>query len=390
MQNSILFHIHETRLCSHILVNLSITLVITATIVTNALIMNKISANDNDLKVNYEASVELPSASFSISRISDFLQKNGLSLNDEKLARSFLDIGYDNFRSFLLRLNGVITETPIHTRKIHAAENTIATAYGFTAYIAPPGADKEILLKHLYDECCAIKNNEDLGLALYLGIQLIHPFTDGNGRTGRLLWKLLTTPENERQAFLRKDLSAWVEHSNELDSGGRQKINKHVQSPGYCLAVVSTFRSPINFKDINCEGVNYFKGVLTVGICDADKFENPNLSKKLATQLTERLITNHVMFEDKTGVNYADIAFLRLCKENEKLDRYISRPDSETLNIDFKNALPELSAIEATRLLELMRDTQLKQIKKVIECLSRPEEHTFDWGKFSECFMVNK
>jgi len=56
--------------------------------------------------------------------------------------------------------------------------------YKSVEYLPPNPEDKDDLLREVFNACQSIYNPKDIALLAYLGIQTIHPFLDGNGRTG--------------------------------------------------------------------------------------------------------------------------------------------------------------------------------------------------------------
>lgn len=69
--------------------------------------------------------------------------------------------------------------------------------------------DKEPLLEYLYDYCCTLASKPDetiehIAAVLGYGINTIHPFTDGNGRTARASYNLLTQNPAEWPSSLKE------------------------------------------------------------------------------------------------------------------------------------------------------------------------------------------
>lgn len=96
---------------------------------------------------------------------------------------------FDEFKNFLVRINGVAREIPIKKRSFDGKEMTISGFLG-TDTLFPKFEDKEDLLRYAYDSLITT-NRGDLKYSLPAIINAIHYFEDGNGRTSRIMHQLL-------------------------------------------------------------------------------------------------------------------------------------------------------------------------------------------------------
>lgn len=95
-------------------------------------------------------------------------------------------------------------------------------------YPPPGGAEVEITLRHLladttrgrWGEGLAAANVERVAFNSHLAYERLHPFMDGNGRSGRVLWLwvMLRTPQTAQRAEALGFLHAWYYQS--LEFGG--------------------------------------------------------------------------------------------------------------------------------------------------------------------------
>ncbi|MEI7480668.1 MAG: hypothetical protein WCJ59_03500, partial [bacterium] len=108
--------------------------------------------------------------------------KNLLSNNIEKP-------NFNEFANFLVRINGIARNIPIHERNFDGKNVRLGSVIGDTTEV-PNHEDKENLLRHAYEEGLAI-DNEDLKYLLPAVINAVHLFSDGNGRTSRIIHLLL-------------------------------------------------------------------------------------------------------------------------------------------------------------------------------------------------------
>ncbi len=142
----------------------------------------------------------------SASRTVDFLRRTGAIefaqqiTSGERAAPSF-----EEFRDYLIRLNGIIRKVPAHKRSADGRDvhlkNPVETI-GF-----PRQEDKETLLREAYEAIPKITGG-DAKYLLPAAINAVHLFADGNGRTSRLVHFLLRepSPEKDRYAELTETL----------------------------------------------------------------------------------------------------------------------------------------------------------------------------------------
>jgi hypothetical protein len=112
-----------------------------------------------------------------------------------KLSKEFLDsLSFDDFTRWTDMLNGIVREIPISKRGMngsgHIIEGNDHLGYG-VRYQPPAAADRTLLMREAFERTKALKDPEIAGLELAFAVNAIHPYDDGNGRTGRMLYSLL-------------------------------------------------------------------------------------------------------------------------------------------------------------------------------------------------------
>lgn len=105
------------------------------------------------------------------------------------------EMSYIDFQDLLLRMNGIIRGVKEKDRKISNTVNITSNndVLGKEITYIPP-KNKDIYLEKMYH--IFMDNNIDIetkARIIYYGIQYIHPFWDGNWRTGRALYQLIKT-----------------------------------------------------------------------------------------------------------------------------------------------------------------------------------------------------
>jgi len=130
----------------------------------------------------------------------DFFQK---IKQDTELAK---EVSFEEYQEFLLRINGIARNVPTAERKF---DNELVILEGFSGEaVVPRQEDKEILLAKSFDARTDLQYPEDNAYMLPAVLTAVHPFSDGNGRTSRVLNSLLTTypSEEDFEVALRSSL----------------------------------------------------------------------------------------------------------------------------------------------------------------------------------------
>lgn len=109
---------------------------------------------------------------------------------EEKRQQFFRGLNFETFLDFLIRINGISRGIPIKKRGIDGRD-VVLDAGVFGVRATPDFEDKEVLLRELYQLAQEMDDLKSSALLLGAGINAVHPFTDGNGRTARLVFTLL-------------------------------------------------------------------------------------------------------------------------------------------------------------------------------------------------------
>lgn len=143
----------------------------------------------------------------SLQRLLIFLEK--IELKNKKSIIEILNsrhISFQEFKDLLLRLNGIIRDVPKGERRISDRVEIITWSIfnNLTGYVPPQNKDQ--YLKKMYDIFHSSETPENKARILYYAMQFIHPFSDGNGRTGRFLYELISNNYDLKHENLEKVL----------------------------------------------------------------------------------------------------------------------------------------------------------------------------------------
>ncbi len=103
---------------------------------------------------------------------------------------------FKRFEDFLIRLNGIARDIPIHERIVDG--NNVYLSSFVEDIKVPRHEDKENLLQYAYEKSQNI-DKEDLKYLLPSVINAVHLFADGNGRTSRIIHLLLRDYQNKEE-----------------------------------------------------------------------------------------------------------------------------------------------------------------------------------------------
>lgn len=145
-------------------------------------------------------------------------------LSSEESRREFIkNSSFEDFKGWIIRVNGILRSIPLKERSLDGRAVSLmpdpdqideyARAFNVEKkpeYL-PREADKEELLKEMFGLAQTMEaqgaNLNDIALLFSTGINAVHPFGDGNGRTSRLLNYLVNTNytgAKEQADFLKK------------------------------------------------------------------------------------------------------------------------------------------------------------------------------------------
>lgn len=114
-------------------------------------------------------------------------------------SKEFLDsISFEEFRKWTDLVNGIARELPVPERGIGSSNSYIDEESDSdrpaqsVVYFPPLPRQREALLREAFEQAQSIEDPAMAGLTLGFAFNAIHPYEDGNGRTSRIVFALLS------------------------------------------------------------------------------------------------------------------------------------------------------------------------------------------------------
>lgn len=154
-------------------------------------------------------------------------------------SKAFLDsLDYDGFKKYISFVNGVERGIPI-TERGKVSDSYVQSENGWLGkgveYLPPHQNYRDRLLKMAFEKAQSVDEPEMAGLTLGLSINAIHYFADGNGRTARMVYALLSkgydgSPETQEyySSLLENTKGREIVNPNPTTSGIDRKIRSEM------------------------------------------------------------------------------------------------------------------------------------------------------------------
>ncbi len=320
------------------------------------------------------------------SRIETFFQKAGAHEvfgNPETTLEFIRGVDYQGFRDYLTRINGVILGLPKTQRGTTDADIEFGNSHtGDVEYLPPNPEDKEGLLRKAFEAAKTLRDPKDIGLLIYLSLQNIHPFLDGNGRTGRAVYNLLAqvNPQvEERAEFAKKCVKP------------PQDINSEI-----CRLMIPELFGEEFFKKYGNISSNF-----PIGFVD---ILNPNAPEALKLQVG-RILGEVARTGVVNPIKFRDLTVLRFLQQKRELSLatspykplpyepsifYGEDEGKHIFSVDGNSLLESLSNEELEELVAIHRQLKIQFIEKLIDVISHPSSYKSEERPIKDDFFVKE
>lgn len=305
---------------------------------------------------------------------------------NEEAKREFIkNISFEQFKGWLERVNGILRSVPIGERGFDGKdvalvpnpeqEDKMATAFlgERTPEYPPREEDKEALFAEMFHLVQHMEGEDaslnDIALLVSTGINAIHAFEDGNGRTSRLINYLLTTDYKksaEQLEFLKKLLG----------DNGRLFINT---DPGQAKDVISDYMFSHRFN-IDPEDKNSPKSLTSFS-------PNHDTEERVKEKVPPEFLQDfqrHIIDESSDDGFFAVYSFLQ---DKGVLDNFLTRIENQegTLrrtDLRIVNIVEGLKTKDYPELFD--RYWQLKKDREslLMRAIAEPEKYKMEKSQF--------
>lgn len=304
-----------------------------------------------------------------------FLSRAGFldTLADDQSFQEWMGhLSFEDFEANLTRLNGLMRQIRVKDRRMDGQNVQISNELMGTSYLPPKAEDKEELLRKSFE---GAKNMplKDAGLLLYLSLQAIHPFADGNGRTGRLLY-LLMEEKSAAQPADKKEILDFLEHDG--DSGpGREAFTNKVRPPEEIYRAIEYVLARDVLGEKITEKFNRIYSGLQLGTIE--DFTNA----KLPDDVKERL--KYFMSEGGGGAfSFRNIVLTKYLQDRGLMQKYATEDvERKLLRFDGQKILEDMTEPDAQAI--ITEDLELKKrfVEKLIDVITNSEVYKFTDGR---------
>ncbi len=345
---------------------------------------------------NFEkfSSLQIPEDS-GAKKLYAFLEKSGFTeiISDSEQFQNWVKtLSFDEFRSHLTRLNGIVREIPIKERNVDGTDVSIGNEEMGVGFLPPHPDDKDILLKESFEKIQALDNSEDQGLLLYLVVQYLHLFNDGNGRLGRLLYYMAYKAKGSSEID-EAEMQGLLGHDG-VSGPGRNIFSRVVRAPSQVTNIVNQLlaRELLSEEFIKQQRRPFADDLMAGSI----KIENDSLDTETKKQL-------EIVLSEAGGVfSFRDLVMLKFLENHGLLEEYESNLDYEDMDEKTKDVqktlyrynahslLSSISEDDAQEMLMISRDIKKRFVKTVTDTISEPEKYRINEEKTVRDLFSNK
>lgn len=288
--------------------------------------------------------------------------------DEEKRKEYIKNLDFDDFKDLLIRVNGIVRDIPITKRKFNGTNVKLMGAGGYVGYVPPFHEDKEPLLKEAFTKAKGSGDIKNTALLISVAVNAIHPFADGNGRTSRLVYRLIGEGyrgSEEEKAKLSKilgekgrvglDIEPTIIEAQILNIVKKEETGLDSANPN----------DPMGMWDEDRNGELKFKG-------DVSKEDESHFGEMAGTR------------KDAMLSPYGLIAIYKYLKDAGRLDKkYFKtffKDDGEPVRTRMLTNIvaEDLTSKDIKGIADVYWDIKRKYIRKLVDVISNPEEYPSD------------
>ncbi len=306
--------------------------------------------------------------------------------SDEQFNDWLQKLSYEDYTNYLTRLNGILREVPIKKRALDGSGVEVSFGImGDISYLPPAAEQKDGLMRESFDALKQIPDNEDRALLTYYALQAIHPYSDGNGRTGRLLHEIISEDGKE---LTGEKLSELLDHNKGGHGGtgkGRDVFSEKVLDANSAYYYINReVAKEVLGEDFVQENGSIFVAA-TVGVGSVSEAVKQKLTPE------EIVLVEKILGEgDVSHFSFRGVVLAKLIQEKPELEKYLYQatfkldgrrgvvPDDygkKPFAIDGEEIMPNLTENDARRLIEIHKEIKTKFIQSMIDIFANPENH---------------
>lgn len=323
------------------------------------------------------AEEEMSNNDFDFSSQKDFLEY----VNKNSFLERWEKNDFETFKKDLIQINGLMRGIDVDKRQMDGDVVKIGNQRGDLDYLPPQPEDKEELLREVFEGLKVANNQKDKALLIYLSIQDLHLFNDGNGRLGRTIYALLEKG-GKGEILKEEELNGLVIHDGE-SGPGRKKFEEVIKSPRKIHDIVNRML----LKDLM--GSEFIKkyGKVYEGLQDG-ALEGEAINEDLPEDIQKTL--DKIFSEAGTGTSsFRGITLLKFLSDRGILEKYkrpdralsLKTPDKYLLNFDGEKAMHDLDKDGASEIIRNYWQIKKQSIEKMIDIIIKSEKYRGTSGK---------
>lgn len=295
--------------------------------------------------------------------------------------KSFLErVSYDEFKHIGILINdamrGQVGSNDFDGGDIQVRELHAMSGVNVADYIPPDPRDKEELLKEVLDSAKTLEPH-DAGLLIALGINGIHPFADGNGRSARVMYSLLADGYDESQDARTRISELSGENGREYFDPNT-KIVHPIANFWIERTVGMTHTDPASVTE-SWSKKGSMRGNLSPETLDVSSEVSLADRKRLVNIVEDRSFRTSVFYLFLKERDMLKEPYI-VHKESEGRFEREKRPDKWT-TIEIDTVLRDLSMTQIGELLEVSRQIRKLSIQVMIQFFTTPEKFKIADGR---------